>query len=656
MISDNTVFMNISEKQKQVYYVFSALEGNERFDKTSFTLAVDHFINNKNAYACLNDISATLSQTGIIITPEALYESLSAVRFEGVFDGFPQEEFLSVPFRISRKVYEDFLNTTDSIEQLNQIVHQYVVRHGFKQSIEPLIIDVLLETIFSRNIQFLKSIVSKKAETNLSDLIIREGNTVGNYEESVYSAYNGLLLESNKLFDEVLRVLILRMFDFLALYYNPEYENSLNKKFGGKCFYLDSSFIVRLLGFDGSFRTERSRELLNILKSVDSIKFAVHTKTIEEAQKKIKELIDKNVNILSKGVKAMYAISKRTGKTEPLFELYASMIKDGEVVNYHDFKLYFSNIKRILLRHMPTLTIDSKSLFSASSDRESLYNELQKTDKTPGRIKHIIKLLDYIDKLRGGNNYNPLEIKYWLLTTDKKTLDVDSRFIGDNPDHGKSICIMPSEIIRQINYCSGNIKGNHLDVFKKYMLNTKAYAQQYSEDEVNTVSKIVTLVESADLEKYDVDTMVDNLFSQYSLNEIQNRLSAIATQREKDQKLVDLFTEANANYIDTKFSRAVNEITRKATGWGHFWISLVLYAVPLALTIIIMVKLVNFKGIQWNPSTWINADSWNSLEGAFTIIDGIIWGITIFLGKIFRGKLVKCYSSWRTKMFLRRLQ
>ncbi len=648
--------MNISERQKQVYYVFSALEGNERFNKTSFTLAVDYFINNKNAYACLNDISVALTQTGIAIAPEALYESLSSVRFEGVFEGFPPEENIITPFRISKKVYEDFINTTDSIEQLNQIVHHYVIQHEYKQYIEPLIIDVLLETIFSRNIQFLKSIVSKKEETNLSDLIVREGSIVGDYDECVYSAYNGLLLESNDNFDDVLRVLILRMFDFLALYYNPGYEKALITKYSGKCFYLDSSFIVRLLGFDGSFRTERSRELLNNLKGVDSIQFAVHTKTIEEAQKKIKELIDKNVNILSKGLKAMAAISRQTGKQEPMFELFATMVKDGEVISYQDFRLYFSDIKKILLKHIPNLTIDSKSLYSASSDRESLYSDLQKTDKTAGRIKHIIKLLDYIDKLRGGNNYNPLEVKYWLLTTDKKTLDIDSRFIEENSDHGKSVCIMPSEIIRQINFCSGNIKGDHLDVFKKYMLKTKAYVQQYSEDEIETVYKIATFVERADLENYDVDKMVDNLFSQYSLNEIQNRLSALATQREKDQELVDLFTEANANYIDTKFSRAVNEVTQKANIWGHFWISIILYSIPVALTVYVMTKLVNFKNIQWNPATWINADSWNSFEGVFTVIDFFFWSITIFLDTKLRDKFAKWYSNRRTKSFLKKIQ
>lgn len=649
--------MKISEKQKQVYYVFSALEtGSERFDKTSLILAIDHFINSKNSYACLNDISIALSQTGIAITPEALYESLSVVRFNGVFDGFPTEENITIPFRISKKVYDDLINTTDSIEQLNQIVHQYVLQHRYKPFIEPLIIDVLLETIFSRNIQFLNSIVSKKQEINLSDLVIREGNLVGSYDDSVYLAYNGLLLESNKEFDEVLRVLILRMFDFLALYYNPEYEKTLNKKFGGKCFYLDSSFIVRLLGFDGSFRTERSRELLNILKGIDSIQFVVHTKTIEEAQKKIKELIDKNVNILSKGVNAISAILKSTGKHEPIFELFVSMINNGEVVTYQDFKLYFSNIRRILIKFIPTLVVDSKSLYSGSSDRESLYSELQKTDKTAGRIKHIIKLLDYIDKLRGGNNYNPLEIKYWLLTTDRKTLDIDSRFIGENPDHGKSICIMPSEIIRQINYCSGTIKGNHLEVFKKYMLKTKAYAQQYTDDEVETISRIAGLVEQTNLEKYDVDTMVENLFSKYSLNEIQNRISVLATQREKDQELIDLFTEANANYIDTKFSRAINEVNRKAKRWGGVWFSLAIYSLPVVLILIVLVKIVNFKGIQWNPTTWINVESWSLLEGVFSIIDVVTLGIAITLDKRFRERFVNWYSSWRTSLFLERIK
>jgi hypothetical protein len=37
-----------------------------------------------------------------------------------------------------------------------------------------------------------------------------------------------------------------------------------------------------------------------------------------------------------------------------------------------------------------------------------------------------VKILDYVEKLRGANNYNPFEIKYWLITTDQKTLELDT--------------------------------------------------------------------------------------------------------------------------------------------------------------------------------------------------------------------------------------
>ena len=641
--------MDTAEKQKQVYYVISALEeGSGRFDKTSVTLVFDFFINNKNAYASLQDISDSLKKNSIWISPESLFSALSSVSYNYIFDCFPAEENIRSPFRMNVKVFDDLIHTSDSINDLNSIVHQYVLDHKFQQSIEPLIIDVLLETVFSCNIKFLKSIVSKKDELRLGELII-SGNKPGNYDDIVYSAYNGLLLQSDSAFDEVLRLLILRMFDFLALYYNPEYEKSLKQKFGNKCFYLDSSFIVRLLGFDGRFRTERSLELLSILKGVNGIQFVVHSKTVEEAQKKIKEIIDKSINILSKDIKTIESISRKTGKQDPIYELFISLKRDGKVIKYTDFRLYFSNITALLSQLMPNLTIDSHSLYSATHERASMFEDLQKADKTIGRIKHIIKLLDYIDKLRGSNNYNPLEIKYWLLTTDKKTLDIDSQFIDSISDSGKSICIMPSEIIRQIDHCSGNIKGDHLNVFKKYMMKTKVYAQQYTEDEIETISKIATLVEQTNLEEYDVDRMIDNLFSEYTLDEIQTRLKTLSSQREKDQELVDLFNKTNANYIDTKYSRIVDLEERKAERWGHLWFSLIIYIIPAVLIISLIVQLIDFHNISWNPSTWFKQDLWSKIEPAFTIIDLVVLAIAVIIDKIFRARFVNCYSQWRIK-------
>lgn len=647
--------MNNIEKQRQVYYVLAALEGNELFDKTSFSIILDFFISNNNVYASLLDISYMLKQKGINISPENLYHSVSVFDFPfSCFDSFPKTENINTPFRLTKKVYEGFANTNDAISELNRIVDSFIEKHGYDKSITPLIIDVLLETIFTRNIQFLRNIVSRKRDASLSVLVINEKRR--DQDEIVIKAYNSLLLEPNDKFDDTIRILILRMFDFLSLYYNPEYEKSLNQKFEGKKFYLDSSFIVRLLGFDGNFRTNRSIELINILSGVKDIQFIVHEKTIEESQKKIKELIDKNSTILNQNTKTIKAISMRTGKSQPIFELYTSLKDSGKITGYNDFRLYYSNIKKLLKGCISTISYDSKSLYSNHTDRESLYQELQKTDKTPRRIKHIVKLLDYIDKLRGANNYNPLEVKYWLLTTDKKTLEIDNNFIEENSDAGKSICIMPSEVIRQIDYCSGNIQGNHLRVFKQYMLHTKAYANQYTEEEVNTITKIATMVESTDLEKYDLDTMIDNLFTKYSLDEIQNRIATLKSQKERDIEIIELFNETNADYIDTKYSRAINKIYENKYQTGKFLFNVFVWMIPIGSTLVFLYMTLNTDSMTCSPYTWIDIDKWSKLEGALAILDLLLFPLAAYLRKHFQDSFCEWFAQNRVKAFKAKLE
>lgn len=647
--------MNNLEKQRQVYYVLAALEGNDRFDKTSFSLILDNFINNNNAYASLQDISSKLKQNGINISPENLYHSVSVIDLPfSCFESFPETEKINIPFRLSKKVYDGFANTNDAILELNRIVENFIKKHGFDIIIAPLIIDVLLETIFTRNIQFLRNIVSRKRDASVSDLTIIEKKK--DQDEIVIKAYNSLLLEPNEKFDDTIRILILRMFDFLSLYYNPEYEKSLNQKFGGKNFYLDSSFIVRLLGFDGNFRTNRSLELVKILSAVKDIQFIVHDKTIEESQKKIKELIDKNFSILNKNTNTIKAIFKRTGKSQPIFELYTSLKDSGKITGYNDFRLYYSNIKKLLKGCIPAISYDSKSLYSDHTERESLYQELQKTDKTPRRIKHIVKLLDYIDKLRGANNYNPLEVKYWLLTTDKKTLEIDNNYIEENADAGKSICIMPSEVIRQIDYCSGNIQGNHLRVFKQYMLHTKAYANQYTEEEVNTITKIATMVESTDLEKYDLDTMIDNLFAKYTLDEIQCRIATLKSQRERDIEIIELFNETNADYIDTKYSRAINRIYENKYQTAKFIFNVLIWMIPMVSTLILFYSILNIEKMTYSPYTWIDIDKWGKLEGVFAIADFLLFPLAEYLRKQFQDRFCEWFAQNRVKAFKTKLE
>ena len=396
--------------------------------------------------------------------------------------------------------------------------------------------DILLETIFSRNMTFLKNIVSSKIEKSISELYANYKSANG-YNEDVYKHYNNLLLESTNEFDDILQVLVLRMFDFLSLNYNPKYGEKVSTRFANKCYYLDSSYIVRLLGFDGCVRTDRAKELLSILNGIPGVTFKVHTKTIEESESKIKEIICRNRDILIKNVNIVQNILDRnTVSYSPLFSLYSKMIASGVISNYSDFALYFSDVKKLLVKIIPGIECDTKSFWGINSKREGLVQELNtKTDKTKNRIKHIVNLLDYIDALRGANNYNPLDIKYWLITTDQKTLELDHKFMSEiDSESAKSICIMPSEIIRLIDSYSGDIKGNHMHVFKKFMLKSHVFPQQYSDLEIATISRIATLVENVDTERYDVEMILDNLFNNMSLRTILNRQSQLKKQRERD--------------------------------------------------------------------------------------------------------------------------
>jgi hypothetical protein len=90
---------------------------------------------------------------------------------------------------------------------------------------------------------------------------------------------------------------------------------------------------------------------------------------------------------------------------------------------------------------------------------------------------------------------------------------------------------MPSELIRFIDG-SGDIKGEHVSVFKQYMLKSHVFQKQYSDDEIKIIAKIATIVEDTDVANYDVETMIDNLFKSYTLEEIQKRI-----EKQKDPKI-----------------------------------------------------------------------------------------------------------------------
>lgn len=614
------------EKQKQIYFVTQRLEGAHGFEHMTYGLTLDCLLSNDNQYITLSSLSNYIKAKNIDLSPETLFDSLSQLKTSEIFENFPDSDNTAVPFKLKSKIFDDFRSTSDLTLRLREYIQQFLELKNESVTFRDKIIEILLESIFYCNIKFLKHIVSAKEETPLTELLHYAESTLSADNKS-YLLFNELLQSSTSEFDEILQGLILRMFDFLSLNYNPKYSKTIEKNFGGKFYYLDSSFIIRLLGFDGGFRRERAAELINLLSAIKGLKFIVHEKSVEETTFRIKELLGRNSKIFDRNpdvVKSILAHDEEGKRFNPVFELYAELREQGKIRNSNDFSLYISNVKCRLENLIPGIEFDNGKLpKKLSSSRQLLNIDLKnKSDKSNNRIRFITSLLDYIDDKRSSNNYDIADIKYWLITTDIKTLSCDNEYlsnIDNESDCGftqkKGICIMPSELIRMLDGFSGNIRTNHVGVFKNYMMKSKVFPRDYEEGELTTICKIATLVEQTNTDTYNVDEMVERVLNRTSISDIQKRLDRHNVQREKDKELIELFLDRNKELIDSKAAKVLinaRELAEKrAIKRFNIWFYLFVSVIILS----IFVSLINWENFSiYDISTYFDFGIWSSVE------------------------------------------
>lgn len=442
-------------------------------------------------------------------------------------------------------------------------------------------------------------------------------------------------------FNEILRVLLYKIFDFLQLHYNPNIDKTLNETYKNKVFYLDSSFIIRLFGFDNELREHRALELINILNKIEGVKFIVHNSTITETQKNIKNLIDRVSKMLGHSESALLKLNEISNKRSDTIELFLRLKKKGKIVNREDFSLHFNNVL-IKLKSIigPTLVNrDDKKIKYSKEKLETLLNELSSTEKTNSRINHISKLLLYIEGLRESNTYNLYDIKYWLITTDNTTLKIDGKIRAINEDNSKSVCILPTELLRTISNRT-EISADYIEVFKQFMVYSNAFDEQYSEKELETIDKVITLAETANNDEYDVDYYISNLFDEINLEELMNRLQKVGNQEKEDIELVKIFEETFGGVYREKYLAMI--ATRKKI--FNFIAKLVRYfvffSIPAFILILFLRLVLNPNFVLLDPLTYVNDGNWSKLEFIFTLIQLILIPLAIYLNKKY-GELIE---------------
>lgn len=622
-------------KEKRLYFLFSKLNGKQA-DKIHFTLIVDTFINNHNSFLNLFDISQKLIEIGIHIKPEAL-ELITANKDYSAYFDLPANFKIQTPFKLKKLQYDTLTSYQNYYQKLNDYTFNYLQVNKIDTAKTEIVKEILLTTLFKRNLSFLKQLISSKDANDLEKILILDNND--HYEIEDCGVYNNMILTSGAELNEIIKVLLYKIFDFLQLHYNPNIDKTLNDTYKNKVFYLDSSFIIRMFGFDNELREHRTLELINILKKIEGVKFLVHNTTLNETQVNIKLLIDKVQKLLDHSDKALLKVSEIGNKKNDTINLYLRLKQKGKITGKADFALHFTNVLSKLKSIIGTsVERDDKKITFSAEKFESLSDGLSLTEKSNSRIQHISKLLLYIDSMRESNNYNIYDIKYWLITTDNATLKVDAKIRTINEDNSKSVCILPTELLRTISNRT-EISADYIEVFKQFMIYSNAFAEDYSEKELETIDKVITLAEKANTDEYDIEYYISNLFDDISLKELMNRLNKVVEKEKQDEELVKIFEETFGGVYREKYFKIIERRENI-----KLYISVVLryciiFSIPTTILILFLRQVLNPQFILLEPLTYINETNWSKLEFIFSIVEVVLVPTSIFINKKYGGKL-----------------
>lgn len=625
-------------KEKRLYFLFSKLK-DKKSNKTHFSLIVDTLINEKNSFLNLFEISQKLGDIGINIKAEALLLIAQNDNYKGYFD-LPKNFKIDTPFKLRKIHYDTFSSYTNYYDKLEDYTLKFLQENKISEDKSVIVKEILLTTLFKRNLTFLKQLISSKDANDLENILILDKN--GKYKPDDCGIYNNMILTSGEALNEIIRVLLYKIFDFLQLHYNPNIDKTLNETYKNKIFYLDSSFIIRLFGFDNELRENRALELLNILKNIEGVKFLIHNSTIKETQVNIENLINRVFKVLNHSDQSLLKVNEISNKKNDTIELYLRLKQKKRITGRDDFMLYFKNVVLKLKSIIGNIQIerDDKRIKYSQEKVDDISNALSSTDKTNSRITHISKILLYLDGLRESNNYNLYDIKYWLITTDNTTLKIDAQLRILNEDNSKSVCILPTELLRTISNRT-EIAADYIEVFKKFMIYSNTYEEQYSDEELETIDKVITLAESANTEEYDVDYYISNLFDEINLEELVNRLNKIEADDKKDSELIEIFEKTFSGNYKEKYLKLIAKKGSNKRVLAKVIRYVSIFSIPTIVLIVFLKYVLNPNFTFSDPLTYVNDGNWSKLEFIFTVIQIVLIPSCLYINNKYGAKFEK---------------
>ncbi len=232
----------------------------------------------------------------------------------------------------------------------------------------------------------------------------------------------------------------------------------------GGTLFLDTNFVIRLVGIDGAELQDASSRLVKLSQGL-GYTVAVTPKTVEEYKYKVNELVATSKSSPSLPAEIAEAALSQTASRDFLTHYWKRSKEASGYLSLEAYLRIFQNLEALLEQY--GVIIDPKDDAVIRNNKKAVLDEMVLMRKLVGHldlthdavIEHDAHHRLLILRLRQGyEEKTPLEIPYWFLTCDTK-LPVYDRRARARPDNPFKIpfCVLSSQWMQLLRPFAGAV-------------------------------------------------------------------------------------------------------------------------------------------------------------------------------------------------------
>lgn len=407
------------------------------FKNVIHSFVCDYIYSSGNSNILLKDAFQYLIDLGISITWDVFNKVIRDAKY---YDISINDSDVSICLK--KEVFSDIEERIEK-ESLDAYIAKFVGDKHYDNKYVDAIKSMLYHSVYLNIMSF--------DTRNLSSLI--PVNLTKKYEKDEIGIFNEFLDINDKNKNNAIFRIFLGAVEYAILTSGKGVSEYVRHIFKEKTYYLDANIILRLLGIDGNERQIGLNTIFNLCNK-QGVKFKISRFSYKE----VTDQIDSKITLLNKSV-TTEGLAESIGdfignnKTETGFNY-------GFITNYAKVKIenknvtdptsYRFNLRLNLKKFQKKYNIDIEYNINigekeTNSVAKLLMEEKRKLNKNVRYTKSASNVdasnIIFIKKLRGNNNYNFQDIKYFHLTTDgllNQILQKDNELLAET--------ILPSQL------------------------------------------------------------------------------------------------------------------------------------------------------------------------------------------------------------------